>query len=190
MAQRVAMPSMAFSRSGNDTSQKTGPKPKAFKPKRQQTTQPPTDTGRGRGGRGRGAGRGGRGKGKNGKDPNFMSLRAAKKDVFDFGATGLSRRQQKIRENEKMVAFGAKAEKAQKMPLKMLLGIRRAEDRREKKLLSSKPPYNAILRKRNLLQQNLVQHPTKLENPTKSYSTKNSHSRRYKQSYGDSRHFE
>lgn len=138
MAQRVAMPSMAFSRSGNDTSQKTGPKPKAFKPKRQQATQRPTDAGRGRGGGGRGAGRGGRGKGKNGKDPNFMSLRAAKKDVFDFGATGLSRRQQKIRENEKMVAFGAKAEKAQKMPLKMLLGIRRAEDKREKKILDER----------------------------------------------------
>ena len=134
MASVTKLPSMAFSRSGNDTSAKRGPR---LAPGAKAAAQPQGRGGRGGGGRGRGAGAG-KGKGKKGKDDNFVSLRAAKNDVFEFGATGLSKRQQKIREGEKLVAFGAKQAKGPKMPLKMLLGIRRAEDKREKKVLEER----------------------------------------------------
>ena len=128
MATKVSLPGMAFSRSGNDVSSKparrrpaAAPAPAAAAPAR------PDRRKKKRGGRGGGGGGAAAGGGE------FMSLRAAKRDVFDFGASGLSKRAQKIRENEKLVAFGAKAAKNPKMPFKMLMGIRKAENKRERR---------------------------------------------------------
>jgi len=128
MATTVSLPGAAFSRSGNDTTGK--PKRKAHTPKPKAAPAPWRASGGGK----RGGGKRGNGStAAAGDGGEFLSLRAAKRDVFDFGASGLGKRQQRIRENEKLVAFGAKAAKNPKMPFKMLMGIRRAEDKREQK---------------------------------------------------------
>ena len=62
-----------------------------------------------------------------------MELRDAKKQVYEYGVSGLSKRAQKIFHDQKTEAFGGKV-KNPKMPFKMLLGIRKAEKVRAKRL--------------------------------------------------------
>lgn len=61
-----------------------------------------------------------------------MMLRTAKRDVFEYGTTGLSKRAKRVVEAERKEAFGVKV-KGEKMPLKMVRGIRRAEAKRMEK---------------------------------------------------------
>ena len=75
MAEVVALPSMAFSRSGNDNSKK----------KRSTTKRAPAKKRR--------------------VEPVPLSLHSARKDVFDLGATGLDKRQRKIRDDARLVAL-------------------------------------------------------------------------------------
>lgn len=59
-----------------------------------------------------------------------MKLRDAKRDVYELGSSGLSKRARRVVEAERVEAFCGTKVKAQKMPLKMLMGIRRAEAKR------------------------------------------------------------
>ena len=111
MAEVVALPGMAYSRSGNAPAKAKRKAPARRKPDR--------------GPRAAAA-------------PAPLSLRAAKRDVFDLGATGLDKRQRKIRDDARLAALGCKAPRNPKMPFKMVLGIRRAEDARERKRLAER----------------------------------------------------
>ena len=104
MAEVVALPSMAFSRSGNDNSKKK---------KRSTTKRAPAKKRR--------------------VEPVPLSLHSARKDVFDLGPTGLDKRQRKIRDDARLVALGCKTPASPKMPFKMVMGIRRAENKRQAK---------------------------------------------------------
>mmetsp|Transcript_19721 Transcript_19721/g.61024 ORF Transcript_19721/g.61024 Transcript_19721/m.61024 type:complete len:153 (-) Transcript_19721:132-590(-) len=55
-----------------------------------------------------------------------------KREVFELGASGMSKRAKKVFEDEKLRAFGG-AVANPKMPFKMLLGIRKAEKLRAKR---------------------------------------------------------
>lgn len=111
MAEVVALPGMAYSRSGNAPAKTKRKAPARRKP----------DRGR-----------------RAAAAPAPLSLRAAKRDVFDLGATGLDKRQRKIRDDARLAALGCKAPRNPKMPFKMVLGIRRAEDARERKRLAER----------------------------------------------------
>lgn len=85
-----------------------------------------------------------------------MKLRDAKRQVFEFGTSGLSKRARQVVEAERIEAFGGKAKK-QKMPLKMVLGIRRAEakraalraeERRTSGVVAPKERQDALTRKK------------------------------------------
>ena len=111
MAEVVALPGMAYSRSGNAPA-----KTKRKAPARRRPDRGPRAA----------------------AAPAPLSLRAAKRDVFDLGATGLDKRQRKIRDDARLAALGCKAPRNPKMPFKMVLGIRRAEDARERKRLAER----------------------------------------------------
>ena len=111
MAEVVALPGMAYSRSGNAPA-----KAKRKAPARRRPDRGPRAA----------------------AAPAPLSLRAAKRDVFDLGATGLDKRQRKIRDDARLAALGCKAPRNPKMPFKMVLGIRRAEDARERKRLAER----------------------------------------------------
>ena len=78
MAEVVALPGMAYSRSGNAPAKAKRKAPARRKPDR--------------GPRAAAA-------------PAPLSLRAAKRDVFDLGATGLDKRQRKIRDDARLAAI-------------------------------------------------------------------------------------
>ncbi|KAJ8605460.1 hypothetical protein CTAYLR_003317 [Chrysophaeum taylorii] len=66
------------------------------------------------------------------KTKAVLSLRDAKRQVLELGASGFSKRAKRVFETQRTEAFGGKV-KAQRMPFKMLLGIRRAEAKRERR---------------------------------------------------------
>ncbi len=93
MAEVVALPGMAYSRSGNAPA-----KTKRKAPARRRPDRGPRAA----------------------AAPAPLSLRAAKRDVFDLGATGLDKRQRKIRDDARLAALGCKAPRNPKMPFKMV----------------------------------------------------------------------
>ena len=60
-----------------------------------------------------------------------LPLSAAKRDVFELGSSGLGKRSRRVLDTARSEAFGVKQE-TQKMPPQMLLGIRRAEAKRDR----------------------------------------------------------
>ena len=124
MAEVVALPGMAYSRSGNAPA-----KTKRKAPARRRPDRGPRAA----------------------AAPAPLSLRAAKRDVFDLGATGLDKRQRKIRDDARLAALGCKAPRNPKMPFKMVLGIRRAEDARERKRLAERRESGVVAPKDSLL---------------------------------------
>jgi len=56
--------------------------------------------------------------------------------VYELGSTAFDKRAKKVLQTEKIIAFGGKAPKNPKMPLKMLRGIRQAEKKRAERAVA------------------------------------------------------